>query len=69
VPYLRREGGRSCLVGRWGVGGAHFHVWFLPRLLRMVEARGMMLALWEDVLPNVPDDELRKAAVRVAASM
>ena len=28
-----------------------------------------MLPLWEDALPNVPDEELRTAAERVAAAM
>ncbi len=54
---------------RWGDGGAHFHVWFIPRPLGMLEATGMMLPLWEDVLPNVPDDELAAAAGRVADAM
>ena len=54
---------------RWGDGGAHFHVWFLPRPLGMLEASGMALPLWEDVLPNVPDEELRAAAESVAAAM
>jgi diadenosine tetraphosphate (Ap4A) HIT family hydrolase len=54
---------------RWGDGGAHFHVWFLPRPLGMVEAAGMMLPLWEDVLPNVPDDRLRACAERVASAL
>ena len=54
---------------RWGDGGAHFHVWFLPRPLGMLEASGMALPVWEDVLPNVPDEELRAAAERVAAAM
>jgi diadenosine tetraphosphate (Ap4A) HIT family hydrolase len=54
---------------RWGDGGAHFHVWFIPRPLGMLEASGMMLPLWEDVLPNVPDEELAAAAERVAAAM
>jgi diadenosine tetraphosphate (Ap4A) HIT family hydrolase len=54
---------------RWGDGGAHFHVWLIPRPLGMVEAKGMMLPLWEDVLPNVTDDELSDAARRVAAAM
>jgi len=54
---------------RWGDGGAHFHVWFIPRPLGMLEATGMMLPLWEDVLPNVPDEELADAARRVAAAM
>ncbi|MEO8509663.1 MAG: hypothetical protein ABI534_00305 [Chloroflexota bacterium] len=56
-------------VYRWGDGGAHFHVWFMPRPLGMLEAKNFMLPLWEDVLPNVTDDELRAAAERVAAAM
>jgi len=54
---------------RWGDGGAHFHVWLLPRPLGMLEAKGMMLPIWEDVLANVSDDELRDAAERVALAM
>jgi diadenosine tetraphosphate (Ap4A) HIT family hydrolase len=54
---------------RWGDGGAHFHVWFVPRPLGMVEAAGMYLPIWEDVLPNVPDSELAAVAGQVAAAM
>lgn len=54
---------------RWGDGGSHFHVWLLPRPLGMIEASGMMLPLWEDMLPNVSDEELAVAARRVAAAM
>jgi diadenosine tetraphosphate (Ap4A) HIT family hydrolase len=54
---------------RWGDGGAHFHVWLIPRPLGMLEATGMMLPLWEDALPKVPDDELAEAAGRVAAAL
>jgi diadenosine tetraphosphate (Ap4A) HIT family hydrolase len=54
---------------RWGDGGAHFHVWFMPRPLGMLEANGAMLPLWEDVLPNVTDAELAEAATRVAQAM
>lgn len=54
---------------RWGDGGAHFHVWLIPRPLGMLEARGMYLPIWEDVLPNVTDAELEAAAKRVAAAM
>ncbi len=54
---------------RWGDGGAHFHVWFIPRPEGMLEARGMMLPLWEDALPNVTDEELAAAAQRVADAM
>jgi len=54
---------------RWGDGGAHFHVWFVPRPAGMLEARGMYLPIWEDVLPNVPDEELAAAAKQVAAAI
>ncbi len=54
---------------RWGDGGAHFHVWFLPRPLGMVEAAGMYLPIWEDALPVVPDAELAAVAKKVAAAM
>ncbi|PUA82326.1 hypothetical protein [Nocardioides currus] len=52
-------------VYRWGDGAAHFHVWMMPRPLGMLEASGMMLPLWEDALPDVPDEECRTAARRV----
>jgi diadenosine tetraphosphate (Ap4A) HIT family hydrolase len=54
---------------RWGDGGSHFHVWMIPRPLGMIEAAGMMLPLWEDVLPNLTDEELRSAAEKVALAM
>jgi hypothetical protein len=56
-------------LNRWGDGGAHFHVWFIPRPLGMLEARGMFLPIWEDVLPTVPDAELEAAAQKVAAAL
>ena len=54
---------------RWGDTGAHFHVWFMPRPLGMLEAYGAMLPLWEDALPTLPDDEVRAAAEKVAVAM
>jgi len=56
-------------VYRWGDGGGHFHVWFMPRPLGMLEASGAMLPLWEDVLPNLTDEQLRVAAEELAARM
>ena len=53
---------------RWGDGGSHFHVWCVQCPLGMLEASGMMLPLWEDVLPNVPDEDLADAARPVAAA-
>jgi diadenosine tetraphosphate (Ap4A) HIT family hydrolase len=54
---------------RWGDGGAHFHVWMLPRPLGMLDAMGYFLPLWEDVLPNASDDECREAVEKVAAAL
>jgi hypothetical protein len=41
----------------------------MPRPLGMVEASGAMLPLWEDVLPNVPDEDLVTAAKEIAARL
>ena len=54
---------------RWGDGGAHFHVWLLPRPLGMLQATGAMLPIWEDALPNVPDEALADAAHKIAAAI
>ncbi len=54
-------------LSRWGDGGAHFHVWFMPRPLGMLEAKNFMLPLWEDVLPNVCDSAVGGAAVCLGA--
>ncbi len=54
---------------RRGDGGAHFHVWLIPRPLGMLEAKNHLLPLWEDVLPPVADEEADAAARRVAAAM
>ena len=54
---------------RWGDGGAHFHVWLMPRPLGMLEAQGAMLPLWEDALPNVTDAECEQAAREVAGRL
>src|SRR5690242_19007607 len=54
---------------RWGDGGAHFHVWLIPRPLGMLEAMGAFLPLWEDVLPNVTDEESRAAVEKIVATL
>ena len=41
---------------RWGDGSEHFHMWALARPLGMMQGRGAMLAFWDDVLPDLPDD-------------
>jgi diadenosine tetraphosphate (Ap4A) HIT family hydrolase len=52
---------------RWGDGGAHFHVWFLPRPLGMLQAEKMMLPLWEELLPEASADAIAEAKGRIAA--
>lgn len=54
---------------RWGDGGSHFHVWFLPRPLGMLQAQGMMLPLWEELLPPATDEAITAAKDRIGASL
>lgn len=56
-------------VVRWGDGGEHFHLWFMPRPLGMLQLRGSMLAMWLDLLPPLPETELAATFQRVAAGM
>jgi hypothetical protein len=51
---------------RWGDGSQHFHLWFLARPLGMMQMRGAMLAVWDDLLPPIPEEEMR-ANVRTVA--
>jgi hypothetical protein len=43
-------------VCRWGDGGAHFHVWFMARPARIPQLLGSFAAIWDDMLPPLPDD-------------
>jgi hypothetical protein len=56
-------------VYRWGDGSAHFHVWFFPRPLGMLEARREMLPLWADLLPEAPKEVVADAERKIAAAM
>lgn len=56
-------------VNRWGDGSEHFHVWFLARPLGMWQMRGAMLAIWDDLLPKVPEDEWETNRRTVAAAL
>jgi hypothetical protein len=51
---------------RWGDGSEHFHLWFLARPLGMMQMRGPMLAIWDDLLPRLSDEEMR-ANTRIVA--
>ncbi len=56
-------------VNRWGDGSAHFHVWFFPRPLGMLEASREMLPLWADLLPEAPKEEVAAAEQKIAEAM
>jgi diadenosine tetraphosphate (Ap4A) HIT family hydrolase len=46
----------------WNDGGAHFHMWFLPRPLGYLDLRGSALVEWEEVLPRATEQEVLAAA-------
>jgi diadenosine tetraphosphate (Ap4A) HIT family hydrolase len=54
---------------RWGDGGAHFHVWFVPRPLGRLDMSGHLLMAWEDVMPAAGEEQIAEAGRRIAASM
>lgn len=55
-----------CHFARWGDGSEHFHLWALARPAGMMQGRGAMLAFWDDVLPDLPDD-LRSEHLQIVA--
>lgn len=53
-------------VGRWGDGSAHLHVWFFGRPTGLNQLRGSFAAIWDDILPPVPEAEWRADLAVVA---
>jgi len=43
-------------VCRWGDGSEHFHVWFMARPARIPQLAGSFAAIWDDVLPPLPEE-------------
>lgn len=56
-------------LNKWGDGGAHLHLMFLARPEGLLQLRGSNLALWEEMLPRVPDDVLAADARAVAHAL
>jgi diadenosine tetraphosphate (Ap4A) HIT family hydrolase len=46
----------------WNDGGAHLHMWFLPRPLGYLDLRGSVLVEWEETLPRATEEEVLAAA-------
>lgn len=43
-------------VCRWGDGSEHFHIWFMARPARVSQLVGSFAAIWDDIVPPVPQD-------------
>ncbi|MDT7539302.1 MAG: hypothetical protein QOI82_2887 [Actinomycetota bacterium] len=56
-------------INRWGDGGAHLHVFVLGRPSGLMQLRGSNLALWDDMLPKMPEDEYAAALAAVVAAL
>lgn len=65
----RLEGVARTHFSRWGDGSAHFHLQFMARPLGMMQGRGYMLAVWDDVLPGTDPGLLAENHAQVAAAM
>lgn len=53
------EGVGRVHIGRWGEGAEHFHLWFMGRPARMPQFASSFAAVWDDVLPPLPEDVWR----------
>ena len=56
-------------VCRWGDGGEHLHWWFLARPARIPQLTGSFAAIWDDVLPPVPEEIWRDNIAAVTAAL
>jgi hypothetical protein len=58
-----------CHVYRIGDGGAHLHVWFFARPEGQAQLYGSWLVVWDDLLPEYPDDVSSADAAAVADAL
>jgi diadenosine tetraphosphate (Ap4A) HIT family hydrolase len=56
-------------VCRWGDGGEHLHWWFLARPARLPQLIGSFAAIWDDILPPVPEERWRADLQELAAAL
>jgi hypothetical protein len=64
LPHIARAH-----VSRWGDGGAHLHLFFFARPAGFSQLRGTCLAIWDDLLPPVPDDQRDQDAATVGQTL
>jgi hypothetical protein len=53
----------------WGDGGEHLHWWFMARPARLPQLAGSFVAIWDDVLPPLPEDIWREDLARLKAGL
>jgi diadenosine tetraphosphate (Ap4A) HIT family hydrolase len=58
-----------CHVYRIGDGGAHLHIWFFARPTGQGQLYGSWLPVWDDLLPEYPDEIAQADAETVAAAL
>jgi len=56
-------------VCRWGDGSAHFHLWFMARPARLPQTVGSFAAIWDDILPPLPETTWQSNLAAVAIEL
>jgi diadenosine tetraphosphate (Ap4A) HIT family hydrolase len=56
-------------VGRWGDGSEHLHLWLMGRPARLPQLRTSFAAIWDDILPPVPEELWRANNAVVARTL
>ena len=56
-------------VCRWGDGSEHLHWWLMARPARMPQLIGSFAAIWDDILPPVPEEVWRANVDAVVAAL
>jgi diadenosine tetraphosphate (Ap4A) HIT family hydrolase len=56
-------------VCRWGDGSEHLHFWFMARPARLPQVVGSFVAIWDDILPPLPEPLRRENLARIAAAL
>jgi diadenosine tetraphosphate (Ap4A) HIT family hydrolase len=64
LPHISRAH-----VYRIGDGGAHLHIWFFARPQGQSQLYGSWLVIWDDLLPEYPDEVAQRDAATVAAAL
>jgi hypothetical protein len=56
-------------VCKWGDGSEHFHLWFMARPARVPQLSGSFAAIWDDILPPLPEELWRANLALVADAL